>query len=99
MPLLFDQGTEQGNKSEENNEHNSKVENQFLYTATCLKHCSSAAATENTTQTRTACLKQDKHDYRYTKNNLYDPNCWQPQLRQLLPRFQTSPMIGSKFIQ
>ena len=63
-PFLFNQGAEQGNNSKENNEHDSKVENQFLYTAPCLKHCSSAAATENATQARTACLKQDKHDYR-----------------------------------
>ena len=75
-PLLFNQGAEQGNYSKENDEHDSHVENQFLYTATRLKHCSSAATTENATQTRTACLKQDKHDYRYTKNNLYYPDCW-----------------------
>jgi len=74
-PLLFNQGAEQGNYSKENDKYDSQVENQFFYTATRLKHCSSAAATENATQARTACLKQDKHDYRDTKNNLYYPDC------------------------
>jgi hypothetical protein len=74
-PFLFNQGAEQRNYSKENNEHDSQVEYQFLYTATRLKHCSSATATENATQACTACLKQYKHDYRYTKNYLYYPDC------------------------
>jgi len=75
---LFDQGAEQWNHSKENNENDSKIENQFLYTTTCLKHGSRAAATKNTTQTSATCLQQDKHDNRYTKNNLYDPDCRKP---------------------
>ena len=76
IPFLFNQGAEQGNNSKENNEHDSKVENQFLYTAPRLKHCSSAAAAENAPETRTTCLKQDKNDYCYTENDLYYPDCW-----------------------
>lgn len=76
--FLFDQGAEQWNHSKENNENDSKIENQFLYTTTRLKHGSRAAATKNTTQTSTTCLQQDKHDNRYTKNNLYDPDCRKP---------------------
>ena len=77
-PLLLNQCAEQGNHSKENNKHDSKVENQFLYTTACLEHGSSAAATKNTTETCASCLQQDKHDNRYTKNNLYDPDCRKP---------------------
>ena len=46
-PFLFNQRAEQRNRSKKYNEHNSEVENQFLYTASRFKNCSSAAATEN----------------------------------------------------
>jgi hypothetical protein len=73
--FLFNQGAEQGNNRKEYNEHNCKVENQFLYTAPSFEYCSSAAPTENATQTCATRLKQDKHYYRYTENNLYYPDC------------------------
>ena len=79
-PFLFNQGAEQGNHSKENNKDDCKVENQFLYTTACLKYSSRAAATKDTAQTCTSCLKQNKHDDRYTENNLYYPDCRKPQL-------------------
>jgi hypothetical protein len=76
----LDQRTEQGNSSKEDHEHDSKIENQFLYTTPCLKHSASAAAAENASQTCATRLKQDKNDYSYTENYLYYADCWKPQL-------------------
>ena len=73
--LLFNQGAEQGNKGKEYNEYNCEVENQFLYATPSFEYCSRAAPTENATQTCATRLKQDKHYYRYTENNLYYPDC------------------------
>jgi hypothetical protein len=97
--LLMNQRTEQGNSGKENNEHDSEIENQFLYTTPCLKHCTSTAATEDASQTCATRLKQDKNDYSYTEYNLYYPDCWKPQLRQILPRFHIAPLSGSMFIK
>ena len=95
--LLFDQRTEQGNGSKEDYEHDSEIENQFFYTKSCLKHSARAAAAENASQTRATRLKQDKNAYSYTENYLYDADCWKPQLRQILPRFRITPLMGIKF--
>jgi hypothetical protein len=97
--LLLNQGAEQGNNGEENNEYDCEIENQFLYTPPRLKHSTSITATENASQTCATCLKQDKNNYSNTENNLYHPDCWKPQLRQILPRFRISLLLGSKFIK
>jgi len=78
--MSLNQGTEQGNHSEENNEDDGKVENKFFNSTTRLKHRSCATAAENASQSCATCLKQDKKDYGYTKNYLYDADCWKPQL-------------------
>jgi hypothetical protein len=91
----LDQGTEQGNYGKEDHEHDGKIEYQTLYTTPCLKHCTCTAATKDASQACATSLKQDKNDYSYTENNLYDADCWKPQLRQILPRFRISSLTGN----